>query len=261
MQGKLVFADRMSTLGTLAAGVAHEINNPLTYVMANLEHLVFRLTQSGTPTLAERERMIKAVEDALYGSERVREIVRDLSHLARPERIEDRPVDVRRAVQASLRMAQHQIQKRAQIVEEIEEVPIVRGSSARLSQVFLNLLINAAHAIPDGDPESNQVRVRSGSVGGKVFVEVQDTGGGIPSDVLPQIFDPFFTTKDVGVGTGLGLSICHAIVVDHGGEIEVTSDAGTGTTFRVLLPASAVAEAEVADEPLERKPVGALARG
>jgi signal transduction histidine kinase len=230
--------------------VAHEINNPLTFVMANLDRLAMRLRRGdGELSPADRTRLAKAAEDALYGAERVREIVHDLSHLARPEQRLDSLVDVRRALESSLRMAGHEIRKRAQLIEQIGELPPVWGSTARLGQVFLNLLINAVHAVPEGAAEAHSISVHGRTDGERVVVEIADTGCGIEPAVVGRIFDPFFTTKDAGKGTGLGLSICHGIVTEHGGGIEVESTPGKGTRFRVVLPVARPTGAAVVIDP------------
>jgi CheY-like chemotaxis protein/two-component sensor histidine kinase len=153
---------------------------------------------------------------------------------------EDRQaVDVRSALESSISMANNEIRHRALLVRELGEVPPVEANEARLGQVFLNLLLNAAQAIPDGASESNRVVVRTREEGAMVVVEVADTGVGIAPEQMQRLCEPFFTTKPLGMGTGLGLSVCHGIVKNLGGALEFESAPGKGTTVRVRLPRSA----------------------
>jgi CheY-like chemotaxis protein len=170
------------------------------------------------------------------GAERVRTIVRDLRAFSRIDEQPVHPVDVGAAIEASLAMAQNEIRHRARLVRDFTPVGQVMADEGRLTQVFVNLLVNAAHAIPEGDADRHEIRVVLRPGPGGVHIEVHDTGAGIARDVLPRIFDPFFTTKAVGGGTGLGLSVCHAIVTALGGRIELESTPGQGTTARVVLP-------------------------
>ncbi|MCY1076441.1 PAS domain-containing protein [Archangium lansingense] len=237
MQARLLLADRLASVGTLASGVAHEINNPLAFVLSNLGFLEeeCQLLRSELPRdrLSEMEDVLRETKQ---GAERVRHIVRDLRTLSRDEGEQLSDVDVRGVIESSLGLVRHELRHRARLVKELEPVPVVRASEGRLGQVLLNLLINAAHAIPDGRPGDNEVRVRLRAIAGHVVIEVLDTGSGIPPEVRDRIFDPFFTTKPVGMGTGLGLSICHGIVTGMGGDITVESEVGRGSTFRITLP-------------------------
>jgi len=237
-QAQLRMADRLATVGTLSAGVAHEINNPLAYTLANLSYLrdaLARLPES-LPGIDVQE-LRSSVAEACEGAERVRRIVKDMKTLSRVDDDRVGPVDVEAALDASANMAVHEIRHRAQLVKDYGGVPLVRGNEGRLVQVFLNLLVNAAQSIAGNAPERNEVRVATCvDPQGRVAVEISDTGVGIPEEILPRIFDPFFTTKPVGVGTGLGLSICHSLIATMGGEIEVASKVGVGTRFLVLLP-------------------------
>jgi PAS domain S-box-containing protein len=239
MEKRLMVADRMAALGTLAGGIAHEINNPLTFITTNLAFLEEHLGAPASTQAIELEELQGAVSDAREGANRVRNIVRDLKAFSRVDEARSQPVDVRRGLEFSINVAAQEIRARAQLVKEFEEVPLVLGDETRLGQVFLNLLVNAAQAIPDGRPDAHTVTVRT-RVGeaGVVVVEISDTGTGIPPENLEHIFDPFFTTKPAGVGTGLGLSICHGIITSLGGKISVQSEVGRGTTFTVALPAT-----------------------
>ena len=235
MEGQLLLADRMASIGTLAAGVAHEINNPLSFVLANLEFAIRELRRSGT-----EPEVVKALEEAREGGTRVREIVRDLKTFSRADDAAREPLDVGRVLRSALSLASNEIRARARLEVQLAQTPPVLASEHRLGQVLLNLLINAAQSIPDGEPSRHLVRASTGVLpDGRVRVSIADDGAGIPPEVRGRIFDPFFTTKPIGVGTGLGLSICHGIVVSLGGEITVESEVGRGSTFDVLLPAAA----------------------
>jgi PAS domain S-box-containing protein len=254
MQARLLLADRMAALGTLAAGVAHEINNPLAFVLGNLVFLEDELPRRAPEgTLLAEHR--SALQEARTGAERIRATVKDLLALARSRDAEAvGEVDVNAVVEFAVKMAEPQLRHRARIVKRIGAIPRVAAPESRLGQVFLNLLINAAQAIPEGDPSRNEVRIstRQDPEAGTVIVEVADTGVGIAAEDRQRIFDPFYTTKPVGVGTGLGLSISHSIVASLGGEIAVESAPGRGSTFEVVLPASAAAPAaEVLPAPAE----------
>jgi PAS domain S-box-containing protein len=238
LQARLQMADRLASVGTLGAGVAHEINNPLAYMLVNL-HLVAEGLERlrGSAVTHDVEPLHQVVRETVEGAERIASIVRDLKTFARGQQ-EDRlgPVEVSKAVELACKMADNVIKHRARLVTQFEPVPSVQGNESRLCQVFLNLLLNAAHAIPEGDAEEHEIRVviREGGAG-DVVVEVRDTGSGMSPEVQARIFDPFFTTKPVGEGTGLGLSICHGIIDSMGGRIAVESTLGKGSTFRVSL--------------------------
>jgi signal transduction histidine kinase len=244
MHEHLMVSDRMASVGTLAAGVAHEINNPLAALMANLEFMAEDLARLRADTSDEcvGKRLVELedpLRDAQECAERVRHIVKDVKVFSRAGADDDArgPVDVHAVLESSMRMAWNELRHRALLVKDFGTVPKVDGNEARLGQVFLNLIVNAAQAMPEGDARNNEIKV-STSVDeqGRVVVEVRDTGIGIPADVLPRIFDPFFTMKP-GVGTGLGLAICHRIVTNLGGHITVTSEPGVGSCFRLVLPA------------------------
>jgi signal transduction histidine kinase len=245
MREQLLISDRMASVGTLAAGVAHEINNPLATICTNLELMATSLDELAVEPDADArlQEMTEALRDAREGAERVRLIIRDLKIFSRaPDEERRGPVEVQRVLESSLRMAWNEIRHRARLVKEYGPVPLVDANEARLGQVFLNLVVNAAQAIPEGDAEHNVVRVVIDRVAdGRVSIAVSDTGTGIAPENLSRIFDAFFTTKAIGVGTGLGLSICHRIVRGLGGEIVVESERGKGSTFRILLPPSASA--------------------
>jgi PAS domain S-box-containing protein len=238
LQARLVAAERVAAVGTLAAGVGHEINNPLAYLVLNLEAASRHLAESGLPGSRDA---LAGVRGALEGAERIRLIVRDLQVFSRQGDQDRGLVDLNALVPPAVRIVSHALRHRARVVEEFGPVPRVLGSEARLGQVLLNLLVNAMQAIPEGSPTLNEVRVRTSTdATGRARVDVVDTGAGIAAHVLPRIFEPFFTTKPNGEGTGLGLSICQQIVRAHGGELEVRSEPGRGSVFSVLLPAAPV---------------------
>ena len=240
MEAQLLLSDRMVSVGILAAGVAHEINNPLAAAMANLEvasKLVadLRLAPGAASSLVELDEVLTDVRE---GAERVRLIVRDLKIFSRSEEEKVARVDVHRVLDSTLRMAWNEVRHRARLVKDYGKIEVVAANEARLGQVFLNLVVNAAQAIPEGRAEANEIRVVTRmDERGRVVIEVRDSGPGIPPNVRKQLFIPFFTPKPIGTGTGLGLSICHRIVTGLGGEIEVESPPGEGAVFRVsLLP-------------------------
>ncbi len=254
LQARLHMADRLASVGTLGAGVAHEINNPLAYMLVNLHMVAEGLERLRDSLVAsEVEPLHQVVQETVEGAERIASIVRDLKTFSRGEQ-EERlgPVEVSRAVELACKMADNVVKHRARLVTQFEPVPSVHGSESRLCQVFLNLLLNAAHAIPDGDAQEHEIRVVIREEGSReVVVEVRDTGVGMAPDVQARIFDPFFTTKAVGEGTGLGLSICHGIIDSMGGRIQVESVQGRGSTFRVYLGvATTVAEVRVEPSPV-----------
>jgi PAS domain S-box-containing protein len=235
LQERLFLAERMASLGTLAAGVGHEINTPLTYIVLNLTLMERELRQLrlADPTHA---RLTHMLEQARYGTERVSNIVRDLQALTRVPDERIGRIDPIAVLERCLEIADHQIRHRAHAVRSFDAVPYVRGSEGRVVQLFLNLIVNAAQAIPDGHADSNTIEVRTSTRDGNAVIEIRDTGVGIAPEVMRRIFDPFYTTKQVGEGTGLGLAICRSIVSGMCGEIQVDSVVGQGTTFRVVLP-------------------------
>jgi len=233
MEARLMMADRMVSVGTLAAGVAHEINNPLAYVMANLSYASDTLTKRGG---GQGSDVLDALRDAQEGSERVRKIVRDLKTFSRADEADEGPVDLHSVLEAAINMAWNEVRHRARLVKDYAPaLPMIAGNASRLGQVFLNLVINAAQAIPEGAAEGNEIRITTRVDGDRVVVDVRDTGSGISREHAPRLFDPFFTTKPVGVGTGLGLFICQNIVSAQGGMITLDSVAGQGTVFHVAL--------------------------
>jgi PAS domain S-box-containing protein len=233
----LMLSDRMASVGTLAAGVAHEINNPLASVIANLDMALQDIvalaeTAKLPPDLSEE------LKDARVAADRVREIVRDLKIFSRGEEDRHGPVDVENVLESTLRMAWNELRHRAKLVKNFTKVPNVDAHESRLGQVFLNLIINAAHAIPAGNYDANEIRISTSldPSGTRVVVDIADTGTGIPLEIRPRLFTPFFSTKPVGVGTGLGLAISHRIITQFGGTITYDTEVGKGTEFHISLP-------------------------
>jgi PAS domain S-box-containing protein len=228
---RLQLADRLAAVGALAAGVAHEINNPLASLTANLQFALGSL--SG---MAQAE-VVEALGEAAEAARRVARIVSDLRGFSRVDE-ELGPVDLSGVIQSTANLARPLVARRGDLTVEAAEPVRVRANGPRLGQVFLNLVVNAAQALPDRPREQNQVRISSRLEGEWAVVEVRDNGVGIPPAIRRRIFDPFFTTKPAGEGTGLGLSISHSIVAAAGGSIELESEVGAGSLFRVRLPAS-----------------------
>jgi nitrogen-specific signal transduction histidine kinase/CheY-like chemotaxis protein len=237
---RLQLASQLASVGTLAAGVAHEINNPLSFVSAALSFVqesVGSLTAHPTPELWSE--VSQSVAEALEGAHRIRDIVRDLKTFSHSAPEEGQRADLRAAAEWALKVTAHQLRHRCTVHPRLGTVPAVIGNEARLGQVLVNLLMNAVQAFPEERTAENQLRVTAFTdERGRAVVEVEDNGRGIPHQHLARIFDPFFTTKPVGQGTGLGLAISHAIVSEAGGEIQVRSRLSEGTCFRLVFPAA-----------------------
>jgi len=232
-EARLALMERLAATGRLAAGVAHEINNPLTYVLGNLEVLLERLGGAGADPVT-----LALLRDARDGAVRVRDIVRDLRGFARGGDDAAGSCDPVAAARAALDIAGNELRHRARLETSFGPSPRAAIPERRLTQVLVNLLVNACRAIPeDGDGEK-VVRVAVRGEGGGVVIEVADTGVGMTPEVQARLFEPFFTTRDVGEGMGLGLALSRAMVVEAGGEIEVESTPGRGSLFRLRLPAA-----------------------
>ncbi len=264
LQASLAQSDRLASMGMLAAGVAHEINNPLSYVLYNVESAAEDLPrladdvrrchdalfrhlgpEEAARALGERpdtglpaamEDVVVRLREAASGANRIKEIARGLGTFSRVDRDEVMPVQLQPVIEQALNMAFNQIKYRAQVVRDYDPIPPVLAADGKLAQVFLNLFINAAHAIDEGHVEENKIRVRAWAEGEAVLAEVSDTGKGIAPEHHDRIFQPFFTTKEVGVGSGLGLAIARNIVTGFGGEISFSSEPGKGTRFLIRLP-------------------------
>jgi C4-dicarboxylate-specific signal transduction histidine kinase len=245
IQLQLVHANHLANIGMLAAGIGHEINNPLAALVANLEIAIRELRNiagredATKHVLDSTARALESLYDAGEAVDRIRQIACDLKPLPLSTDHRHGVVNLQRALDSSLRMAGCEIRRRARLVKDYGELPDVEGSEVRLGQVFLNLLMNAVHAIPEGRASEHEIRVSARIEGADwIIVEVKDTGSGIAPENVGRIFDPFFTTKAAGEGTGLGLAICQKIVTDYGGHIDVESEADKGSVFRVTLRTS-----------------------
>jgi PAS domain S-box-containing protein len=239
VEERILFAGRMASVGTLAAGVAHEINSPLACVMASLDMIAEDIAGVTGAAAVHLREAVEMTNEARQAAERVKTIVRGLKTFSRADNENRTLLDVRAVLELSIDMAFNEVRHRARLVKDFEAVPPVEAGEAQLGQMFVGLLVNAAQAIPEGHTEKNEIRlVTRPHPSGGVLIEVRDTGRGIPQDLMGRIFDPFFTTKAAGKGTGLGLSICHGIVTSLGGEITVESKVDQGSVFRVLLPAA-----------------------
>jgi len=267
-EAMLVQSEKMSSLGQMVAGLAHEVNTPLAYVKASLESVRARVGDAGriaqeTDRLLEllsagqtdeaalaaqfkavqelvRDKRFDALEaqvkDGLYGIGQISELVANLKDFSRLDRSKVAEYDLHGGIESTLRIARHQLGGRS-VRKVFGDIPPVACSPSQVNQVLLNLIVNAAQATRE---QGGAIVVRTGMRDAqRVAIEVSDNGHGIPEDVLPRIFDPFFTTKDAGKGTGLGLAICYKIVESHGGKLEVQSKPGVGTRFTVVLPVSA----------------------
>jgi two-component system NtrC family sensor kinase len=237
LEAQFRLSEQMISMGSVAAGVAHEINNPLTYVLGNLQLLGRHLGGMEAELGKARVEMLKkCIDEALDGTERVRAIVRDLRGFTRPTDQEQTAVDIRQVLETSVRIVGNEVRHKARLVRDYQEIPLVDANELRLAQVFVNLLVNASQAMEEGTAAQNEIRLhtRTDSRGWAV-VEVHDTGRGIPVDLRERVFEPFFTTKP-GRGTGLGLSISRTIVDDLGGEIQIGSATTRGTVFSLAFP-------------------------
>jgi len=266
-QGQLLQSEKMAAIGQLAAGITHEINNPVGFVASNLGSLdtylrdIFALLdayaeleeacQTDAAALLKvrdlkqqkeiafvREDIAQLIAESRQGLVRVIKIVSDLKNFSRAESNDWRRVNLQEGLDTTLNIVWNEIKYHCTLHKEYGEIPEVYCIASQINQVLLNLLVNAAQAIPG----KGEITIRSGQVGNEVFIAIADTGTGIPAEVLPRLFEPFFTTKPVGKGAGLGLSIAYGIVHKHGGRIEVDSTVGKGTTFTVWLPIEPLAD-------------------
>ncbi len=245
LQQRLALSERMSAIGTLTASIIHEIRNPLTFVWSHLRSL-----RNGSTDL--RDETAKLVGEAYEGADRIRVIAKEITELSHGgDPTETGVIDLKEVLESAIRMAQPEVKHRASIIREYEEGTLyTRGSKTRIGQVFLNLIVNAAQAIEPGDLSRNTITVRARSIeNDRICIDVQDTGPGIPAQLLRRVFDPFVTTKLAGRGTGLGLSICRRIVDSLEGTIEIQSHPGQGTVVRVVLKRAARSPAPLSAPP------------
>jgi PAS domain S-box-containing protein len=245
LQARLALSERLASVGTLAAGIAHEINNPLTSVLANLEFINEEMEQLAPQVTAKHAGSIKQlVADAQEGASRVRRIVRGLRLFARDDRHQQEPLALSHAIETAINLAFADIRLRARLFKALQPTPPVLANESDLVQVFVNLLVNAVQATPEGEPDRHEIHISTASEGNRVVIEIRDTGVGIAPEHIGRVFDPFFTTRKVGSGLGLGLAVCHGIITGLGGDITVESPPGLGTKFRITLPAVAPASNE-----------------
>ncbi len=242
LEEQLAISNRLSVMDTLTAGLAHEINNPLSCITSNLAFALEELAEvlpglAQAPGADRLEETSRALADARAAADRVAQVVRDLKTMVRPSQRDYATLELAPVVTAAVRLCESEVKSRAQLKVSLQPVPPVRGSPGQLRQVVAQLLMNAAQAIPEGAKETNGIEVALfADPPSDAVIEVRDSGCGIPPEVMVRIFDPFFTTKPLSFGAGLGLSLCHAIVTSHGGDLSVTSRPGEGSIFRVRLP-------------------------
>lgn len=265
LRSQALLNDKLATVGTLAAGIAHEINNPTAWVlsnlsylakhMADLKHSIIRLSMLNQETDVDKKlrfldelssdvkqqqlilKFDEIINESIQGAERIRDIVANLKGFARIDESPEKPIDVNETLSNVINMAFPEIKYRAWLEKDFAtNLPMICFNSGKLHQVFLNIIMNAAQAIPEGDPAHNKIQIKTQIEEDQIRVDIRDTGIGIPANILDKIFDPFFTTKPVGTGTGLGLYICHEILHNLGGKITVVSAPKQGSTFSVFLP-------------------------
>ena len=263
VQTQLIHSEKMASIGLLAAGVAHEINNPTGFISSNLSVMTDYIgiykklfgqleNLKNAITLDDSDRIEAALNDiaeidqqedvsfilddssallseSYDGTRRIKEIVKGLRNFARQDSFEFQNTSINRAIENALKLTWNELKYNCEIKSELGDIPEINGREDQLTQVFVNLLVNASHAISG----KGMIGIKTWGENGYIFAEISDTGKGIPDEVIPKLFDPFFTTKDVGTGTGLGLSISHGIIKEHGGEIKVESTPGVGTSFRI----------------------------
>jgi two-component system NtrC family sensor kinase len=259
-QARVVQQEKMASIGQLAAGVAHEINNPMGFISSNLNSLgkyverfnEFIKTQSelietladknAAAALRDKRKALKLdyiledatdlIKESLEGAERVRTIVKNLKSFSRVDEAECMDADINECITSTINIVWNELKYKVNLVKELGEIPLTKCHPQQLNQVFMNLLVNAAQAIE----KQGEISIRTWHASGSIYVSVSDNGCGMSPAVINRIFEPFFTTKEVGKGTGLGLSITYDIIKNHSGDITVESTPGKGTTFKVRIP-------------------------
>src|SRR5690554_1258994 len=236
MRLRMIQMDRLITVGTMAAGVGHELSNPLTYVLANLEMVRDNLEQCALDDVPELQDLSESLNSMQLGLERICGIVQDLKLLSSFQETKRHPVSLQDSAQIAAKMTRHLSSINAVLVEEYDQVPQILADEARLTQVFINLLTNAIQSLPAREIDENRIVLRIFQRADQVIAEVEDNGQGMTPEIRERIFEQFFTTKEVGKGTGLGLALCNQIVESFDGRIEVDSTEGVGSTFRLVFP-------------------------
>ncbi|HCY63408.1 MAG TPA: ATPase [Oxalobacteraceae bacterium] len=259
---QLLQSEKLASIGQLAAGVAHEINNPIGYIFSNfgtLEGYIANIldmlkayedaeTSIGSPDLLKKVRAMRErieldflkedipvlMKESKEGIVRVRKIVQDLKDFSRVDANQEwQWADLHRGIDSTLNIVNNEVKYKADVVKNYGDLPEIECLPSQINQVIMNIVVNAAHAI---GPERGTIAISTGSSGQHVWIEIKDNGAGIPKDIQSRIFDPFFTTKPIGAGTGLGLSLSYGIVQKHHGNIEIDSEPGVGSIFRIILP-------------------------
>jgi C4-dicarboxylate-specific signal transduction histidine kinase len=257
-QARIAQSERLAALGSIAAGVAHEINNPVAVLASNLHFLGEAIGRTPQAGAAHPEEIGEALRDAVSAANRVTAIVRDLRTFAHAQAGAHDLADVNRALELALSVAGGHIRHRTELLRQLGPVPKVLGNEGRLSQVFLNLIVNAAQAMPPERLDGNRVQIRSWAEGDEVWVEVADNGAGMPAEIQQRIFEPLFTTKPPGQGTGMGLAISKRLIEEGcGGKLTFTSTPGAGTTFHVRLKARPQEQQRAPSDP--ERPLGPAA--
>ncbi len=271
---QLLQSEKLASIGQLAAGVAHEINNPIGFVSSNLatlkgyvknlleavatfDSLVPQVSEADRARIASmkasldldylKEDAVSLLEESSDGIRRVKQIVQDLKDFSHVDEAQWQWTDLHKGLNSTINIVNNEIKYVADVVKEFGLIPEIECLPSQLNQVFLNMLVNASHAIVG---KRGVITIRTGQLDAEqIFVDISDNGSGMPPEVVNRIFDPFFTTKPVGKGTGLGLSLAYGIINKHGGVIEVRSEMGVGTTFRIILPISPQNKLVVSEGP------------
>jgi two-component system NtrC family sensor kinase len=263
-QSQMLQQEKMASIGQIAAGVAHEINNPMGFIISNFHSLkkysakitqfleaqssAFKECAEGCgrveelKTIDEMKRSLKIdhiisdlddlIRESLEGADRVKMIVQDLKSFSRVDEADHKFADINAGIESTINIIWNEMKYKTTIVKEYGDLPQIRCNPGQLNQVFLNLLVNAAHAIE----KNGEIRIKTWFKDSRIFISVSDTGCGMPDEIRKRIFEPFFTTKEIGKGTGLGLSIAYDIIKKHNGELNVESSVGKGTTFTIIIP-------------------------